>query len=113
MRNHKKYTPKLLATMSKIDEQINQNKNNLIDVDIKKLFKEYPDKNLALILIEDSNSSNKKIYLKTMAKYREGLVSSMELSQSGADYSQAQADNAQAIYNLLIAKTNYNRSVGN
>lgn len=56
---------------------------------------------------------SKKIYLKTMAKYREGLVSSMELSQSGADYSQAQADNAQAIYSLLIAKTNYNRSVGN
>jgi outer membrane protein TolC len=56
---------------------------------------------------------SKKIYLKTMAKYREGLVSSMELSQSGADYSQVQADNAQAIYNLLIAKTNYNRSVGN
>ena len=48
-----------------IIQTINQNKNNLIDVDIKKLFKEYPDKNLALILIEDSNSSNKKIYLKT------------------------------------------------
>lgn len=56
---------------------------------------------------------SKKIYLKTMAKYKEGLVSSTELSQSGAEYSQAQADNAQAIYNLLIAKTNYNRSVGN
>jgi len=61
----------------------------------------------------ESLELSKKIYLKTMAKYREGLVSSMELSQSGADYSQAQADNAQAIYNLLIAKTNYNRSVGN
>ena len=61
----------------------------------------------------ESLELSKKIYLKTMAKYREGLVSSMELSQSGADYSQAQADNAQAIYNLLIAKNNYNRSVGN
>ena len=61
----------------------------------------------------ESLELSKKIYLKTMAKYREGLVSSIELSQSGADYSQAQADNAQAIYNLLIAKTNYNRSVGN
>ena len=61
----------------------------------------------------ESLKLSKKIYLKTMAKYREGLVSSMELSQSGADYSKAQADNAQAIYNLLIAKTNYNRSVGN
>ena len=47
-----------------------------------------------------------------MTKYREGLVSSTALSQAGADYSEAQADNAQAIYNFLIAKTNYNRSVG-
>lgn len=55
---------------------------------------------------------SKKIYLKTMAKYKEGLVSTTELSQAGADYSEAQANNAQAIYNFLIAKTNYNRSVG-
>jgi len=56
---------------------------------------------------------SKKIYQKTLLKYKEGLVSSSELSRAGADYSQSQADNAQAIYNLLIAKTNYNRSVGN
>lgn len=56
---------------------------------------------------------SKKIYHKTLLKYKEGLVSSSELSRAGADYSQSQADNAQAIYNLLIAKTNYNRSVGN
>ena len=56
---------------------------------------------------------SKKIYRKTLLKYKEGLVSSSELSQAGADYSQSQANNAQAIYNLLIAKTNYNRSVGN
>ena len=55
---------------------------------------------------------SKKIYFKTLTKYREGLVSSTALSQAGADYSEAQADNAQAIYNFLIAKTNYNRSVG-
>lgn len=56
---------------------------------------------------------SKKIYHKTLLKYKEGLVSSSELSKAGADYSQAQANNAQSIYNLLIAKTNYNRSVGN
>ena len=56
---------------------------------------------------------SKKIYHKTLLKYKEGLVSSSELSQAGADYSKAQANNAQSIYNLLIAKTNYNRSVGN
>ncbi|MGC6489688.1 MAG: TolC family protein [Flavobacteriales bacterium] len=55
---------------------------------------------------------SKKIYLKTMSKYKEGLVSSTELSQAGADYSEAQANNAQAIYNFLISKNNYNRSVG-
>ena len=49
-----------------IIQKINQNKNNLIDVDLKKLFNEYPNKNLALILIEDRNSSNKKIYIKTI-----------------------------------------------
>tara|TARA_B100001093_G_scaffold311622_1_gene297405 strand:- start:1294 stop:2340 length:1047 start_codon:yes stop_codon:yes gene_type:complete len=49
-----------------IIQKINQNKNNLIDVDLKKLFNEYPNKNLALILIEDNNSSNKKIYIKTI-----------------------------------------------
>ena len=49
-----------------IIQNINQNKNNLIDVDLKNLFKEYPDKNLALILIEDSNSTNKKIYIKSI-----------------------------------------------
>jgi len=49
-----------------IIQKINQNKNNLFDVDLKKLFNEYPNKNLALILIEDRNSSNKKIYIKTI-----------------------------------------------
>ena len=49
-----------------IIQKINQNKNNLFDVDLKKLFNEYPNKNLALILIEDNNSSNKKIYIKTI-----------------------------------------------
>lgn len=61
---------------------------------------------------ESNLQLSKKIYLKTMKKYREGLVSSTDLSQAGADYSEAQANNAQAIYNFLIAKTNYNRSVG-
>ena len=44
-----------------IIQNINQNKDNLIGLDLKSLFKEYSDKNLALILIEDSNSINEKI----------------------------------------------------
>jgi outer membrane protein TolC len=56
---------------------------------------------------------SKKIYSKTMVKYREGLVSSMELSQAGADYMNAFSQNSQAIYSLLKAKTNYQRTIGN
>ena len=56
-----------------IIQNINQNKNNLIDIDLKKLFKEYPNKNLALILIEDRNSINKKIYIKSIIQEKKYL----------------------------------------
>ena len=49
-----------------IIQNINNYKNNIIELDLKKIFKEYSDKNLALILIEDNNSSNNKIYIKTI-----------------------------------------------
>ena len=48
-----------------IIQNINKNKNNLINLEIDILFKEYPKKNLALILIENSKTGNEKIYLKT------------------------------------------------
>ena len=47
-----------------IIQNINKNKNNLIDLNIDNLFEEYIEKNLALILIEDNNNI-KKIYIKT------------------------------------------------
>lgn len=43
----------------------NLNSNNLINVQIKEIFKEYGNKNTALIFIEESNSIIKKIFLKT------------------------------------------------
>ena len=55
---------------------------------------------------------SERIYIKTLAKFREGLVSSIELSQSGADYMEAHKDNVESIYNLLIAKMNYHRTIG-
>ncbi len=44
---------------------LNLNSNNLINVQIKEIFKEYGNKNTALIFIEESNSIIKKIFLKT------------------------------------------------
>jgi hypothetical protein len=46
-----------------IIETINKNIENLINLEIKNLFKEYFNKNLALILIEDNKE---KIYIKTI-----------------------------------------------
>ena len=48
-----------------IIQEINKNKANLIDIQLESLFKEYIKKNLVLILIEDNNTKNNKIYFKT------------------------------------------------
>ncbi len=54
----------------------------------------------------------KKIYQKTLAKYREGLVSSLELSQAGTEYLQTNTNFSTSIYSLLITNLNYQRSLG-
>jgi hypothetical protein len=48
-----------------IIQNINMNKNNLLKVELQNIFKEYRDKNLALVFIEDTNSKEEKIYIKT------------------------------------------------
>lgn len=48
-----------------IIQYVNGNKNNLLNLELKKLFTEYENKNLALVLIEDNNSKEEKIYFKT------------------------------------------------
>ena len=45
-------------------QNININKNNLLDIQLNNLFEEYSKENLALVLIEDTNSNEAKIYLK-------------------------------------------------
>ena len=49
-----------------IIKNINENKNNLMNLNITKIFQEYANKNLALILIEDSKNSSENIYIKTI-----------------------------------------------
>ena len=48
-----------------IIQNVNTNKKNLLNLELKSLFTEYKDKNLALVLIEDNNSKKEKIYFKT------------------------------------------------
>ena len=47
-----------------IIENINKNKNNLLQLELSDLFKEYSKENLALVLIDEDNSKEKKIYFK-------------------------------------------------
>ena len=46
-------------------QNISVNKENLYGIDLQILFKEYENKNLALVLIEDFGSNEQKIYLRT------------------------------------------------
>ena len=61
---------------------------------------------------ENNLALAKKIYEKTLAKYREGLVSSLELSQAGTEYLQSNTNFSKSIYDLLITNLNYQRSLG-
>ena len=49
-----------------IIKNINDSKNNLINLNLINLFKEYTNKNLALVLIEDNNTNIEKIYIKAV-----------------------------------------------
>ena len=48
-----------------IVQNINLNRNNLINVDLTNIFAEYPEKNIALIIIEENNTNIEKVYFKT------------------------------------------------
>jgi hypothetical protein len=48
-----------------IIQKINLKRDNLFDLQLKTIFQEYLDKNLAIALIEDNNFKKEKIYLKT------------------------------------------------
>ena len=48
-----------------IIQNINSNKNNLISLEMEKIFQEYPEKNLAIIFIESNENKSDKIYIKT------------------------------------------------
>ena len=55
----------LISENIEIIQSINNNKNNLININIDNLFKEYQNKNLALIFIENTNSKIEKGYIRS------------------------------------------------
>ena len=55
----------LLLENIEIVQNINLNKNNLLNLNLTNLFSEYPEKNIALIIIEENNTNIEKVYFKT------------------------------------------------
>ena len=48
-----------------IIQNANLNKSNLLNLDLNNLFIEYPEKNIVLVIIEDKNIQEEKIYFKS------------------------------------------------
>ena len=55
-----------------IIQNVNSNKNNLIDLDLSELLEEYSGKNLALIIIEYNNTNEEKFTLNL--KFKEKIL---------------------------------------
>ena len=48
-----------------IIQKINSNKNNLLNINLKDIFKEYSNNNLAFVIVDNPLKKDEKIYLKT------------------------------------------------
>ena len=77
----------LLLEKIEIIQNINTNKNNLINLDINELFQEYPNKNLAIIMIENNKIKNEKVYLKTRVQGKD-ISKSISVSRQNLDLAQ-------------------------
>ena len=65
--------------------------------------------------LESTNRSldlSEKIYNKTQIKYKNGVGSSLELSQAESDLYQVQANYINALYDILVAQTNLDIATG-
>ncbi len=88
-----------------IIQSINTNKNNLISLDIKNLFKEYQNKNLTFVLIEDNNLT-KKIYLKSIIQGK-NISKSLNIKKKNnekEDYKQIIIESKKELINLVKSK---------
>ncbi len=79
-----------------IIQKVNLNKNNLLNLKLINLFTEYKEKNLALVLIEDNNLKEEKIYFKTKILGK-NIVKNITIKKNNL--------NEEEFYNKIIAET--------
>ena len=79
-----------------IIQYINFFKENLIKLEIVKIFQEYLNKNIALILIDDNKSNNGKVFIKTLIQGKK-ISKSFNLKKNNL--------NTNMFYNEIIINT--------
>ena len=90
-----------------IIRNINDYKNNLINLKLFDLFKEYKNKNVALILIDDNNTSNQNIYIKSIIQGKEiskGLKVEKENLDTKKFYEKIIINSKKELINLVKSK---------
>ena len=81
-----------------IIKNVNDFRDNLVSLNLKKLFEEYSDKNLALILIEDNLNNDRKVFIKSIVQ---GKTISKSLKFKTQNLSN------EALYEKIIIDTKY------
>ena len=90
-----------------IIKNVNDNKNNLINLELINLFEEYKSKNLALVVIEDDNAIKKKIYIKTLIqgkKISKSLILDKEINNINEFYEKIIINSKKELINLVKSK---------
>ena len=87
-----------------IIQKINSKKNDILEIQLKNLLPEYKNKNLALILIDQTNEKNEKIFIKTRIVEKEInkniQVSKLDLSE-GEYYKKIIKEISEELVNLI------------
>jgi len=90
-----------------IIQNINKKKNNLINLDVINIFKEYQNKNIALVLIEDNKTNIKKIYFKAIIQDKnisKSLILKNQNLTNGKIYENIVIESKKELINLVKSK---------
>jgi len=105
---HKESLVEFILPIEKIEiiKNVNDLKNNLINLDLNNIFEEYRSKNLSLILIEDNNK-NIKIFIKSKIqgkKVSKSLIFKKGNLNTNKFYEKIIADSKKELVNLVKSK---------
>ena len=105
----KKYLIEFILPIENIEiiQIINKSRDNIIDLNLTEIFKEYSNKNVALALIEYSNSGKRNVYLKSRIG---GKIISKSINFKKKDTSEKQIINKKIIYTIKDEITNLVKS---